>query len=129
LQSRFGFHFSTVETLVGERSQENYISFSFKGGAANFERRRTRAILVSEVLEEWDFRTELREDAVFARVEGYEQAFMEDRLKVLGYLAMHTRQIDMVMADPAQVAKYAEKIRKDIDKILGMAHTNVANSS
>lgn len=129
LQSRFGFHFSTVETLVGDRAQENYVSFSFKGGAANFERRRQRAILVSGVLDEWDFRTELREDAVFARVEGYDQAFMEDRLKVLGYLAMHTRQIDMVMADPAQVAKYAEKIRKDIDKIMGMDKTSTDDTS
>jgi pyruvate,water dikinase len=123
LQSRFGFHFSTVETLVGDRAQENYISFSFKGGAANFERRRQRAILVSSVLDEWDFRTELREDAVFARIEGYEQAFMENRLKVLGYIAMHTRQIDMVMADPGQVAKYAERIRKDIEKIMEMDKT------
>ena len=123
LQSRFGFHFSTVETLVGERQQENYISFSFKGGAANFERRRVRALLVSEVLEEWNFRSELCEDAVFARIEGYDQAYMEDRLKVLGYLAMHTRQIDMVMADPAHVARYAEKIRKDIEIILALDKT------
>ncbi len=118
LQSRFGFHFCSVEALVSERSPENYATFKFQGGAANLERRIFRARLVAEILEEYDFRVEVREDSSFARIEGRELPYMEERLLILGYLIMHTRQLDMVMADRAAFRRHAEKIRLDIAKLL-----------
>jgi pyruvate,water dikinase len=114
LYSRFGFHFSTVESMVSERASENYISFSFKGGAADFGRRLARTQLVAALLEEYGFRVQVKEDAAFARIEGLDQKTMEDRLKVLGYLSMHTRQLDMVMSDPRALAHYAAKLRQDL---------------
>lgn len=117
LQSRFGFHFSTVEALVGERALENYISFQFKGGAADLQRRIFRARFVAEIIDQYGFRTELREDAAFARLEGYEQSFMEERLRVLGYLIIHTRQLDMIMANGAAMNHQRQKILKDLRDI------------
>lgn len=119
LSSRFGFHFSTVEALVGDRNQENYISFVFKGGAADQQRRATRAALVTEILEEFDFRVQLNDDGVLARLEGRHEDFMKSRLVVLGYLIMHTRQLDMVMADHASVLSYRKKLTDQIVLILG----------
>jgi len=116
LQSRFGFHFCGVESLVGERISENYCSFQFKGGAANLERRILRARFVGEFLEGFDFRSRVREDNLFARVEGLDRKTMGHRLKVVGYLITHTRQLDMIMTSSAEVEKRRQQFLEDIAK-------------
>lgn len=113
LQSRFGFHFCGVEALVSDRTSENYASFQFKGGAANAERRILRARFVGEILETFDFRVRVRDDSLTARLEGLERKAMGRRLKILGYLITHTRQLDMIMTNGAEVEKRREKFFQD----------------
>jgi pyruvate,water dikinase len=118
LSQRLGFHFSTLEALVSERTPENYVSYQFKGGAADFERRIARVHFIAEVLEPIGFRVEIREDHLLARVEGRGADYMLKQVAILGYLALHTRQMDMVMSNPAYVDHYRAKYRRDIEGLI-----------
>lgn len=103
LHSRFGFHFVSVEARLGERTSENYVAFQLRGGAANIERRILRVRFVADILWECGFAPVVRNDAVTARVEGLDMEDGAHFLEVAGYMTIHTRQLDMIMADTPQV--------------------------
>ena len=129
LQSRFGFHFSTVEALVSDRPMENYISFHFKGGAADYQRRLSRVVFIGDLLGECGFRTEVRADSLAARLEGYDEEHMKGRLRVLGYMIIHTRQLDMVMSSEASALHHRAKMKQEIDLLLARSPASFQNSS
>jgi pyruvate,water dikinase len=122
LNSRLGFHFSTTEAYVGDNPNENYVSFIFKGGAADVDRRVRRVQFVARLLEEFDFRVEIKDDSLLARLTGHDQDYLTERLKVLGHVMTHTRQLDMVMYNDAMVKYYYEDMLKGIESFVNISH-------
>ena len=118
LSVRLGYHFALVEANLGEFLTENYVSFQFKGGAADENRRLLRIRLISEILSEFGFRVEQKVDAMTARIEKKPGPYLLERLRILGYLLIHTRQIDMVMADQGMAASYQQKIMADLHTLM-----------
>lgn len=115
---RLGYHFSLVEAHISEFLTENYASFQFKGGAADEWRKMLRVNLIKDILSAFGFRVEQKGDTLTARIEKKPAEFLLNRLKVIGYLLIHTRQIDMVMGDGGMVEHYRQKIMTELSGII-----------
>lgn len=118
LQARFGFHFSTAEAQITDTPQENYATLRFKGGAADLDRRLRRVRLLGELLEERGFRVDVVEDALFARIEGLYAHETEEGAALLGFLIMHSRQLDMVMSDAGRATEWRKRLYQGMETVI-----------
>ena len=118
LSVRLGYHLAMMEAYLSDLLTESYVSFNFKGGAADTKRKAARIQLIAEVLTQFAFRVELKGDSLTARVEKKPVEFLVERLKILGYLTVHTRQIDMVMGNQNSFRQYKEKFLTEINILL-----------
>lgn len=117
LSVRLGYHFALVEASFSAVPSESYVNFQFQGGAADESRRRRRVEIIGELLREIDFRVDIKGDSLTARIEKRPVAELRERLMVLGYLLMHTRQVDMTMDQDDFVSNFLGKIHADIRMI------------
>jgi len=117
LSVRLGYHFALAEANFSELLTESYVNFQFQGGAADERRRRRRVRLLGEMLRELDFRVDIKGDSLTARIEKRPVPYLKERLVVLGYLLIHTRQVDMVMDEEGFIEEYLERIHADIRMI------------
>jgi pyruvate,water dikinase len=106
--SRVGYHYSVLDCYCGKTPAKNYINFQFKGGAADDVRRSRRARMIEKVLGSLGFLVETTGDRVRARLAKQEQAYIEEKLDLLGRLLIYTRQMDMMMHSEAHVAHLTE---------------------
>jgi len=106
--SRVGYHYSVVDAYCGETINKNYISFSFKGGAADDIKRNRRVRAIALILKSFDFTVDVKEDKVDARFQKYPCPLIQDRLDILGRLLLFTRQMDMLMTTEDSVKQVAD---------------------
>jgi len=108
LSNRLGFHFATIESFLGE-PEESYVTLVFHGGGAELTRRMRRVRFLARVLTHLDFRVDLKEDSITARLDGLDAAGLEGKLEVLGRLMMASKQLDMVMLSDEAVDHYYQE--------------------
>jgi pyruvate,water dikinase len=101
--SRVGYHYSVLDAYCGKTVNKNYITFFFKGGAADELRRNRRVRAIALALMGLDFTVEVKGDRVDARLQKYEAPVLEEKLDLLGRLLQFTRQMDMLMVNEASI--------------------------
>lgn len=110
--SRLGYHFTTIDTFCGPEINDNYITFYFKGGAADIGRRSRRAMMITSVLRKLGFKVDQKGDMVRGEVKKYSEDFTADKLDMLGRLLGSVRLLDMHLADDRQIEWYAEQFMR-----------------
>jgi len=110
--SRLGYHFATIDTYCGPVVNDNYITFYFKGGAADIGRRSRRATLITLILKKLLFRVEQKGDMIRGELKKYDRALIEKKLDMIGRLLGSVRLLDMVLSDDGQIDWYVEEFFK-----------------
>jgi pyruvate,water dikinase len=106
--SRVGYHYGVLDCYCGQTVSKNYITFSFKGGAADDEKRARRARAIGLILEANGFRVEVQGDRVVGRLQKHEPEVILEKLWIMGKLLQFTRQTDMLMVDEGSVRALAD---------------------
>ncbi len=110
--SRLGYHFATVDAYCGLNVNDNYITFSFKGGAADIGRRSRRAMLIAAILKRLGLHTRLKGDMVKGTIAKYVSPIIEEKLNLIGRLLGSVRLLDMVLSDDGQIEWYVDEFFK-----------------
>jgi pyruvate,water dikinase len=110
--SRLGYHFTTIDTFCGPSVNDNYITFYFKGGAADIGRRSRRAMMITQILKTMGFKVELKGDMVRGEIKKYQENFIAEKLDMLGRLLGSVRLLDMHLSDDRQVDWYVEQFNQ-----------------
>lgn len=105
--SRVGYHYGVLDCYCGRTLSKNYITFSFKGGAADDLKRARRARAIGLILEAKGFRVEVQGDRVVGRLQKHDTEVILERLWIMGKLLQFTRQTDMLMVDDKSVEAMA----------------------
>jgi pyruvate,water dikinase len=108
LNSRVGYHFSTVDARVGEPVESNYASFRFVGGSTGVDQRSRRATLIQRILARHGFETDCRADLVNARVRHRGAEEMLEALVLVGLLTGFVNHLDMALTSDHLVTVFEE---------------------
>lgn len=111
--SRLGYHFGLVDAYISEERNDNYISFQFKGGAANITRRERRAKLLLQILDDLGFKAQAKGDLVQGRLVKFSLLETEETMELVGLLMAFVRQLDLALASDQVVERCIKAFQKE----------------
>jgi pyruvate,water dikinase len=114
---RMGYHFSTIESMCTDTPEKNYIRMKFQSGGASIDRRKRRVRLIINILKDMGFENESKGDFLDARVAYDNKEDVLIKLKRLGALSIHTKQLDMALSSDEVAAWYEEEIKRKLDNL------------
>jgi len=108
LNSRVGYHFSTVDARVTERVESNQASFRFVGGSTGVDQRSRRAVLIQRLLARHGFETDCKADLVNARLRHRPPEEMLEALTLVGLVTGFVNHLDMALTSDGLVNVFEE---------------------
>ena len=108
LSIRFGYHFATVDALVTDDAEHNYVALHFTGGAGAHYGKSLRIQYIANVLNRLGFETVLKGDLIEASLTRLDRPAMKETLDQLGRLLGSTRLLDMAIRNADQVETLTE---------------------
>jgi pyruvate,water dikinase len=108
LNSRIGYHFSTIDARICDTIESNYASFRFVGGSTGIEQRSRRAQLIQRLLEAHGFETDCRADLVNARIRYLPPSEMDNALYEIGLLMGYANHLDMALTSDQVMQSYID---------------------
>ena len=105
LSLSMGYHYIVLDCYLSDEAYNNYISLSFKGGAAGAVKRSLRIAFIAEVLQHMDFNVMTSGDFLKARLKAETGRELEQKLYTIGHIFGVTRLLDLAMEDEEMVKR------------------------
>jgi len=108
LNLRFGYHFVILDTICGDKIDENYILFRFSGGGGDAYGKSLRAGFIGGVLERLGFMVDIKGDLVDGQFKEGNHKVICEKLDMVGRLLGATRLMDMYLKDASLVESFVD---------------------
>jgi pyruvate,water dikinase len=108
LNLRFGYHFVILDTICGDKADENYILFRFSGGGGDSYGKSLRAGFIGGVLERLGFMVDIKGDLVDGQFKVGNQEAILEKLDMVGRLLGATRLMDMYLKDASMARGFVD---------------------
>ncbi len=103
-----GYHFTTIESMCSGQVSKNYIRMQYKEGGASLDRRIRRIQLMAQILSAMGFDYNTHADFLDATISYQPSEAIQEKLRLLGRLAMMTKQLDMALSSDALMQWYTD---------------------
>lgn len=108
LNLRFGYHFVILDTICGDKPDENYILFRFSGGGGDSHGKSLRAGFIGGVLERLEFMVDIKGDLIDGQLKEGDRKTIAEKLDMVGRLLGATRLMDMYLKDASLVEGFVD---------------------